>query len=120
MYGIKDCQLNEIRNEEYDSYKEALTEFADYWRYIAFDDWFNKFDFDSYKEAQGIPDSKKFTFEEQENIVISDLKGMTDREIFDYFEFKVVFLGKKHPNTMKFKLDTNYKIMYNKYINNNN
>lgn len=89
-YQILDRQWNKLRDEIYDSYQEALEQFADYWRDIAFSDWLDNFDFEDYKKRNGLPTDYQFSAEEEDRIVEADLKAMTDKEIFDFFEFEVV------------------------------
>lgn len=90
VYRIRDNQLNEVRDEEYESKEEAQREFTNYWRGIALDDWSENFCYDDYKERHNISKDKVFSEEEELEIARKDLASMTDKEIMDYFEFEVI------------------------------
>lgn len=86
-YLIYDEQLEVFRNEKYKSYKEALKEFAEYWRGIALSDWHENFDFEFYKENHNI--SRELSIDEEYEIANKDIHEMSDEEIFDFFEFSI-------------------------------
>lgn len=92
MWGVFDLQRQELREETYKSKKQAIHEFADYWRGIAFSDWLDSFDFEDYKKQKGLQSDYQFSKNEENAIIENDLQSMTDIEIFDFFEFEAVDL----------------------------
>lgn len=92
MWGIFDLQRQELRDDEYESKQQAIHEFADYWRGIAFSDWLDCFDFEDYKKQKGLQSDYQFSKNEENAIIENDLQSMTDIEIFDFFEFEAVDL----------------------------
>lgn len=88
-YGIYDHQKREFRYEIYDSRNKAISEFREYWTDIAYSDWFDNFDFETYKKQHNIPFENSLTMKEKEKIVIDDLNSFSNEEFFDFFEFEV-------------------------------
>ena len=83
MWGILDLQTGEIREETYETRKQAICEFSDYWRNIAFSDWFDNFEF-----PEGLSEEQK------DEMVWNDLKSIEDETfLLDYFEFEPVELA---------------------------
>lgn len=83
MWGILDLQSGQIRPETYVSREQAIAEFADYWRNIAYQDYFDSYEFDS-----------ELTEEQKDKLVWDDLKSIDDETfLIEYYNFLPVKLA---------------------------
>lgn len=79
MYGIYDLQKRELRDEQYNTYEQALHSFADYWREINLDS-----EIDAY---EGEPN---LTASEKAEIVREMLNKRSDYDIIADSDFEIV------------------------------
>lgn len=86
-WGIYDTQLDQFRDEDYESEETARHEFVEYWKEIAFDEMWENFDFENYKERNGI--THDLSEDEERTIVQEYMDDYTDEEFLDFYGFRV-------------------------------
>ena len=87
-WGIYDTQLDQFRDEDYDSEETARHEFVDYWKEIAFDEMWENFDFEHYMKQHNIP-IHPLTEDEERVMVQAYMDDYTDEEFLDFYGFQV-------------------------------
>ena len=87
-WGIYDTQLDQFRDEDYESEETARHEFAEYWKEIAFDEMWENFDFEHYMKQHNIP-IHQLTEDEERAMVQAYMNEWSDEEFLDFYGFQV-------------------------------